>query len=48
MESIEDDKDDPVQDRNVAPRNGNRVLELADGSDDDDLPLQVSVSFCAI
>jgi hypothetical protein len=43
METIDDDEDG--LDRNVAPRKKTRVLELADGSDDDDLPLQVSVRF---
>jgi hypothetical protein len=32
METIEDDE--PVN-KNIAPRNKNHVLELADGSDDD-------------
>ena len=42
METIDDEEDEPVI-RNVAPRNKNRVLELADGSDDDDnLPQAVN------
>lgn len=37
METIEDDseEDEPVV-KNVAPRNKNRLLELADGTDDDE------------
>ena len=42
METIEDEADEPIT-RNIAPRNKNHLLELADGSDDDDdLPQAVN------
>jgi hypothetical protein len=40
METLEDEDDQPVI-RNLAPRKKTRVLELADGSDDDDDVLSV-------
>jgi hypothetical protein len=36
METVEDDDAVP---KNIAPRKKNRVLELSDGSDDDDMPI---------
>jgi hypothetical protein len=37
METVEDD--DAVVPKNIAPRKKNCVLELSDGSDDDDIPI---------
>jgi hypothetical protein len=39
-----EDEDSEDENRNVAPRNKNHILELADGSDDDDLPQVVNPS----
>ena len=44
IENAEDEDNEPVY-RNVAPRNKDHVLELADGrDDDDDLPLAAALS----
>lgn len=45
METVEDEDDSSLKNMNIAPRNKRRLLELSDGSDDDEFPSNAIVSF---